>query len=79
MFARWRDRAISFTAPVLPAVMRNWLPRKTQVAQVELLAIVAAFEEFGPALSRKRVIALVDSEDAPAGGSREGIFYARRH
>ena len=44
--------------------MSRWLPRKTQIGQVELLAILAAFEAFGPELEGKRTIVLVDSESA---------------
>ena len=44
--------------------MERWLPRKTQIAQVELLAIKAAIEAFGPEAEGKRLIVLVDSESA---------------
>jgi hypothetical protein len=63
-FARWRSQIVYFSSVVSDQVMQRWLPRKTQIAQVELLAIIAAFEAFGPEIEGKRVIALVDSESA---------------
>ncbi len=44
--------------------MERWFKRETQINQVELLALVAAMEAYGPELEGKRVIALVDSEGA---------------
>lgn len=64
MFTRWRGRAFAFPAVVTPKIIARWIPRKTQIAQVEFLAPVAAFEAFGSEPAHKKVIALVDSESA---------------
>jgi len=64
MFARWRSKAVCFSSIVTRRIMEKWMPRKTQIAQVELLAIVAAIETFGAELAHKRVVVLVDSESA---------------
>ena len=61
---RWRSKATCFSKEVPKRIIATWFPRKTQIAQVELLAIVAAIHRYGPELSGKRVIALVDSESA---------------
>lgn len=60
--ARWRKKISSFTKAVPEEVTQRWWPRKTQIVQVELLAIVAACQAYGPELEGKRVIVLVDSE-----------------
>ena len=44
--------------------MARWLPRKTQISQVEVLGITAAISAYGPELEGKRTIVLVDSESA---------------
>ena len=53
-----------FSTPVIKAIMERWTPRKTQIAQVELLAVVTAIKTWGPELEGKRTIVLVDSESA---------------
>ena len=45
-------------------LLQTWLPRKNQIALVELFAAVLVLSHFGPELSGKRVIGLVDSECA---------------
>jgi hypothetical protein len=64
IFTKWRKAAIVFSSKVSQDIIDTWLPRKTQIAQIELLAMVAAFDTFGSELSGKRVIALIDNESA---------------
>ena len=64
MFSRWRSKGVCFSKKVTKKVEGKWFPRSTQIGQVELLAVVTAFDTFGAELSGKRVIALIDSEAA---------------
>ena len=56
-------------------IEEKWFPRSTQITQVELLAVVTAFDTFGAELSGKRVVALIDS-DAALGAIVKG--YSRK-
>ena len=64
LFTSWRSKPVAFSKRVDEAIMERWFKRETQINQVELLALVAAMEAYGPELEGKRVIALVDSEGA---------------
>ena len=64
LFAWWLESPIGFSAEVPMSLLRRWIPRKSQIALIELLAVVAALERYGPTLAGKRVTFLVDSECA---------------
>jgi hypothetical protein len=56
-------RAPIFVSDVVRAkVMDTWLPRKTQIAMVELFATVVALAAFPDLLCEKRVLLFVDAE-----------------
>ena len=64
LLAWWLESPIGFSAEVPMSLVRRWIPRKSQIALIELLAVVAALERYGPMLTGKRVTFLVDSECA---------------
>jgi hypothetical protein len=45
-------------------LIKTWLPRKNQIALVEIFAVVLAIAHFGSELAGKRIIILIDSECA---------------
>ena len=46
-------------------MLKAWLPRKNQIAPVEIFAAVIAAYHIGPELTGKNVMFLIDSERAP--------------
>ena len=40
----------------------SWLPCKTQIVMVELIAVVMALEAFAPEIAGQRVVFLIDAE-----------------
>ena len=52
---------------VAPAIMDRWLPRKTQIALVELFAAVLSLGAFDDIIRGKRVILFVDAEAVEGG------------
>ena len=48
-------------------LIKTWIPRKNQIALIELFGAVVAISHFGPELAGKRVILLIDSESALDG------------
>jgi hypothetical protein len=62
LFAWWREAPVAFGINVDQNTMDKWLPRKNQIAMIELLAAVMVIVHFGPELSGKRVTGLIDSE-----------------
>ena len=61
-----KDRAkpVCFTMPIEKTIARKWLPRKNQIALVELFAPIAAVETFGHLMQGKKIIFMIDSESA---------------
>jgi hypothetical protein len=55
-----------FSEEVPPQVLRAWLPRKTQIALVELLAVVCSLWAFTEELRGSRTVFLVDAEAVEA-------------
>lgn len=63
--AWWREQPIAFGVEVPQGLMDDWLPRKKQIAMIELSAAVQVLRQWGPDLAGKRVIGLTDSECVP--------------
>jgi hypothetical protein len=64
MFAWWREAPVAFSCEVPHQLLATWLPRKNQIALVELFATVIAVAHFGAELAGRNVMFLVDSEPA---------------
>ena len=62
IFDRSRARPVQFTSEVFEHVIDKWIPRKTQIVMVELVAAVLALTSFGHSLRGKLVLLLIDSE-----------------
>ena len=64
MFAWWRRAPVGFSCTVPNQLLATWLPRRNQIALVELFATVMAIAHFGSELAGRNVMFLVDSEPA---------------
>ena len=64
MFAWWRENPVGFACEVPRQLLATWLPRKNQIALVEIFAVVMAAAHFGPELAGRNVTFMVDSEPA---------------
>ena len=64
MFAWWRRAPVGFSCTVPNQLLATWLPRRNQIALVELFATVMAIAHFGSELAGQNVMFLVDSEPA---------------
>ena len=64
VFAWWLERPVAFGLDIPENMIKTWLPRMNQIALVELFAAVMVLSHFGPELSGKRVVGLIDSECA---------------
>ena len=62
IFDRSRENPVQFTSEVFDHVIERWIPRKTQIVMVELIAPVLALTSFGDSLRNKHVLLLIDSE-----------------
>ena len=62
--AWWRENPVGFSREVPRQLLATWLPRENQIALVELFAVVMAVAHFGPELTGRNVMFLVDSEPA---------------
>ena len=62
LFAPWRENPVAFGIDVPEHVIGRWIPRKNQIALIELLAPVLLIHHFGSELGSKRVMGLIDSE-----------------
>ena len=66
------DRAPIFFSAVVPQeVIDEWIPRKTQIVMVELIAVVMAVTAFEEVIRGNKVVVLIDSE-AVAGAVIKG-------
>ena len=66
MFDRREDRPWQFTEVIPKEVVAQWLPRKTQIVPVEMLATVLSIGTFEDHLRGKDVLLLIDSEAVEA-------------
>jgi len=64
LFAQWRETPVYFSCEVPNDILQKWLPRKTQIMLVELLAAVVLQYHFKEELYGKRVLGMIDSECA---------------
>ena len=62
LFDRSMKNPVQFTSEVFDHVIEKWIPRKTQIVMVELVAAVLALTSFGSKLKGKFVLLLIDSE-----------------
>ena len=62
MFDRLVKDPIQFTSDVPESVINKWIPRKTQIVMVELVAAVLVLTNFASQLRCKHVLLLIDSE-----------------
>ena len=67
LFAWWMESPKAFGIEVPTAIVRHWLPRRTQINQLEMLATVILLHHFRHDLANKRVIGMIDSESALGG------------
>ena len=67
LFAWWMDSPKAFGIEVPARIVRKWLPRKTQINQLEMMATVIMIHHFRHDLANKRVIGMIDSESALGG------------
>jgi hypothetical protein len=64
MGAWWRESPVAISLIVPDHLIKMWIPRKNQIALVEIFGAVLALSHFGPELAGKRLIMLIDSECA---------------
>ena len=64
LFMKDRAKPVCFTMPIEKTIAHKWLPRKNQIALVELFAPIAAVETFGHLMQGKKIIFMIDSESA---------------
>jgi hypothetical protein len=62
LFGWWRENPAAFGVEVPQYLMDKWLARENQIAMIELFAAVMVLEQWGPELTGKRVIGMIDSE-----------------
>ena len=62
LFDRLVKDPIQFTSDVPESVIEKWIPRKTQIVMVELVAAVLVLTNFANQLRCKHVLLLIDSE-----------------
>ncbi len=80
---RWRAAPAAIGKVVPEHPIKKWIPRKNQIAMIELLAVVMVIVHHGPELAGKRVMGLIDSEpvlDALIKGQskHEDVIYLLR-
>ena len=64
LFCWWRKTPAYFSVEVPQEIIDKWLPRKNQIALVEIFASVILHHNFSGELFGKRVIGMIDSECA---------------
>jgi len=64
MAAWWRKSPVGISKVVPENMIKTWIPRKNQIALIELFGAVLFVAHFGPEIAGKRIILLVDSESA---------------
>ena len=64
LFSKELERPVVFTREVEEAIIEAWLPRKNQIALIELFAVIVAVETFKPLITAKRLLIMIDSESA---------------
>lgn len=74
LFIRGKER-VQFGCEVKKALMDQWIPRKSQIAMVELFATIAALETFKDNLEGSSALLFVDSE--PVQGALVKGYSAR--
>ena len=62
MFDRRMISPVQFSEIVPKRVLKKWIPRKTQIVPVEMIAPILALETFKERLIGADVIILIDSE-----------------
>ena len=67
LFCWWRVAPVYISLEIHKKMIAKWLPRKSQINQLEMLACIALVNEFKHELANKRVIGLIDSEASLAG------------
>ena len=53
---------LQFGCRVHDSLIRKWLPRKSQIAMVEMFAVIVALVTFGPLIKNSWILMFVDSE-----------------
>jgi len=66
VFDRCSRDPVQFSEPVAQSVIDFWMPRKTQIVMIELVAVILAIETFKQELAGKFVLLLIDSEAVEA-------------
>ena len=66
IFDRRLEQPIQFTEIIPKHVQKKWIPRKTQIVPVEMVAPLLALETFSERLRCSDVILLIDSETVEA-------------
>ena len=66
IFDRRMSKPVQFSEVVPKSVSRKWIPRKTQIVPVEMIAPILALETFKERLIGADVIILIDSEAVEA-------------
>ena len=56
------SRPLQFGAQVPEQLIRKWLPRKSQIAMVEMFAVIVALQHFEYLISSSWILIFVDSE-----------------
>ena len=79
MFDRRLCRPVQFTEVVPKRIIKKWIPRKTQIVPIEMIAPILALETFRDRLVGADVIILIDSEAVEAAlikgySSKEDLY-----
>ena len=62
IFSRQREIPLATSIAVPQEVIDTWIPRETQIAMVETIAVNVALETFEEMIVGKRVVVMIDSE-----------------
>ena len=62
VFDKIKQEVSYISVPIKKEIMKEWMPRKTQVSMIEMLAPVIVNETFKSELEGKKVLLFVDSE-----------------
>ena len=62
VFDKSRSVPLYISVPIKREIMNEWVPRKTQVAMIEMLAPIIVNDAFKTELTNKKVLLFVDSE-----------------
>ena len=79
IFDRWDLSPKQFTEVISPSISEKWIPRRTQIVPIEMIAPILALETFRDHVRNKDVILLIDSEAVEASlvigySSKEDLY-----